>query len=318
MVTLFSVCVLLLSACSASIFDDLEDCPQGVYVKFHTMTPCATEPSYIGKVPSLTLFAFDDQDKLVYSLTEKDVNLTADYEVLVPVANGYYTFIAWAGLNDHFTAQNFTVGTTTKTEVMTQLKVSNGLAPSLKGTQVWQGTSSAVFLPNPKEYASYYEHTTINLRELTNRVKLIVEFDKATMTEYDPEKVYVEVSSANGTYQIDGTMPVKQASIIYPAVPTYNDNVATWEYDMMDLQTGYDNNLHIYYTGNKPEGETVYKNDLIALILLAAKNGNASLACDNDFEVKVVIKDYCVECWTHFSCSIYINDWHVHSYSTEL
>lgn len=56
------------------------------------------------------------------------------------------------------------------------------------------------------------------------------------------------------------------------------------DYYLMDLKTGYNNKLHIYYTGNKPEGETVYQNDLIALILLAAKNGNANSDCDNDFE----------------------------------
>ena len=29
-------------------------------------------------------------------------------------------------------------------------------------------------------------------------------------------------------------------------------------------------------------------------------------------------KDYCAECWTHFSCSIYVNNWLVHSYDTDL
>lgn len=54
------------------------------------------------------------------------------------------------------------------------------------------------------------------------------------------------------------------------------------------------------------------------MILLAANEGGVNLECDNDFNINVVIKDYCVECWTHFSCSIYVNDWLVHSYSTEL
>ena len=90
---------------------------------------------------------------------------------------------------------------------------------------------------------------------------------------------------------------------------------------MLALKTGYNNKLHIYYTGNKEEGETVFNGDLIAMILLAAQNGAANLDCDNDFTIKVLIKDYCQECWdkdTFFSCAIYVNNWLIHSYQTEL
>jgi hypothetical protein len=113
-------------------------------------------------------------------------------------------------------------------------------------------------------------------------------------------------------------MPLKTPTLAYPSLePIREADFATWNYTMLDLATGYDNNLHIYYTGNG-EVETVFNGDLIAMILLAANEGGVNLECDNDFNINVVIKDYCVECWTHFSCSIYVNDWLVHSYSTDL
>lgn len=305
--------------CDSLIYDDLADCPQGVYVKFYSMTPCESDSTFIGSVPSLTVFAFDENNKLVTSVTQQGVNLSRDFEVLLPVSDGNYTFVAWAGVDDNFTKGTFTNGATTKKDVMLTLNATAGVAANLSGTRVWQGESPVVFLPDPAEYASFYEHTAVNLQEVTNRIEVIVEFDKATMKDYNPEELHVEVASANGTMRIDGSMPLNGVPLIYPfSGPAFDDNVATWNYYLLDLKTGYDNKLHIYYTGNEEEGETVFNGDLIAMILLAAEDGKANLDCDNDFRIKVIIKDYCVECWTHFSCSIYVNDWLVHSYSTEI
>ena len=306
--------------CDSLIYDDLSDCPQGVYVEFYSMTPCQSNPTFIGSVPSLTLFAFDENDRLVTSVTKENVTLSRDYEILVPVSDGSFSFVAWAGIDDHFIPATFTNGKTSKKDVMLTLKTASGMAENLGGTQVWQGESPVVYLPDPEEYGSLYKYTAVNLREITNRVELIVEFDKKTMKEYDLEELHAQVSSGNGTLHIDGSMPLKQEVITYPATtgPLYDDNTATWHYDMLDLWTGYDNRLYISYTGNQEEGETVFDGDLIAIILLAAQNGQANLSCDNDFTIKVTIKDYCAECDTHFSCAIYVNGWQVHSFETEM
>jgi len=318
LITLFALGTIFWG-CDSLIYDDLADCPQGVYVKFYSMTPCESDSTFIGSVPSLTVFAFDENNKLVTSVTQVGVNLSRDFEVLLPVSDGNYTFVAWAGVDDNFTKGTFTNGATTKKDVMLTLNATAGVAANLSGTRVWQGESPVVFLPDPAEYASFYEHTAVNLQEVTNRIEVIVEFDKATMKDYNPEELHVEVASANGTMRIDGSMPLNEVPLLYPfSVPAFDDNVATWNYHLLDLKTGYDNKLHIFYTGNEEEGETVFNGDLIAMILLAAEDGKANLDCDNDFRIKVIIKDYCVECWTHFSCSIYVNDWLVHSYSTEI
>jgi len=317
LITLFALGTIFWG-CDSLIFDDLADCPQGVYVKFYSMTPCESDSTFIGNVPSLTVFVFDENDKLVTSVTQQNITLSRDYEVLIPVSDGNFKFVAWAGVDDKFTKGTFTNGTTTIKDLMITLKSTAGIAEQLGGAKIWQGESPIVFMPDPAEYASFYEHTAINLHEITNRIDLIVEFDKATMKDYDIKAVHSEVSSANGVMRIDGTMPINQDALVYPSSPTYDDNTILWNYNLLDLKTGYDNKLHIYYTGNKEEGETVFNGDLIAMILLAAQDGRVNLDCDNDFKVKVVIKDYCVECWTHFSCSIYVNDWLVHSYSTDL
>lgn len=321
LITLFALGTIFWG-CNSLVYDDLADCPQGVYVKFYSMTPCASDSMFIGSVASLTLFAFDENNKLVTSVTQSNVTLSRNFEVKMPVSNGNFTFVAWAGINDKFTVPSFINGTTTKKDVMLTLKSASGVAANLDGTQVWQGESPVVYLPDPALSGSLYKHTAINLKEVTNRVKVVVEFDKQTMKEYDTEKLQVEVSSDNATLRIDGSMPYNEPVLTTPLNgSTYADNIATWDFSMLALKTGYKNKLHIFYTGNKAEAETVFNGDLIAMILLAAQNGAANLDCENDFTIKVFIKDYCVECWekdTYFSCAIYVNDWLIHSYQTEL
>lgn len=317
LITLFALGTIFWG-CDSLIYDDLADCPQGVYVKFYSMTPCESDSTFIGSIPSLTVFAFDENQKLVTSVTQQNANLNRDFELLIPVSDGSFTFVAWAGVDDKFTKGTFTNGTTTKKDVMLKLNAASGVAANLSDTHVWQGESPAVYLPNPEESGSLYKHTAVNLREVTNRVKVIVEFDEATMKNYDPKELHVAVSSANGTLRIDGTMPLNEPVLVYPSTPVYGENLATWNYTVMALKTGYSNRLNIYYTGNKKEGETVFDGDLIASILLRAVEKGVSIDCENDFTIKFLIKDYCVECWTHFSCSIYVNDWLVHSYETEM
>ena len=305
--------------CDSLIYDDLKDCPQGVYVKFYSKTPCADDSLFIGNMPSLTVFAFDQNGKLSTTVQQQNVNLNRDFEMLVPVSDGNYSFIGWAGINDKFNKYTFTSGVTTKEDVMMTINSINNVAVALSSDErIWHGESPIVFLPDPEEYGSMYKHTAVNLKELTNRIKIIIEFDEATMKSYDPAKLNVAVSSANSTVRIDGTMPMNTPVLTYPSIYTnLEGNIGEWNYAMLDLYTGYSNKLNITYTGNDKE-ETVFDGDLIASILLRAVDKGVNLDCENDFTIKFLIKDYCAECWTHFSCSIYVNNWLVHSYSTDL
>lgn len=302
--------------CDTLIYDDLADCPQGVYVKFYSMTPCAVDSTFIGDVSSVTVFAFDQEDKLVSSVNQQNVSLTRDFEVLMPVSDGYYSFIAWSGVDESFTRRTFSSGTTTKKDVMLAIKSTNSIATRLSNSQrIWQGESPIVFLPNPKETGSVYKHTAINLRELTNHIKVIIELDP-TIKKFTPQDLAVAISSANGTINIDGSMPLNSPILSYPIQNTaYTSNSVTWDFSTLELVTGYSNNLKISYPA---ENQEIFNGDLIASILLRAKEGGVNLNCENDFTIKFVLKDYCAECWTHFSCSIYVNDWLVHSYSTDL
>ena len=82
LITLFALGTILWG-CDSLIYEDLSDCPQGVYVKFYSMTPCAVDSTFIGQVSDLHLFAFNEQDILVSVATQKNVNLDKNNQWLL-------------------------------------------------------------------------------------------------------------------------------------------------------------------------------------------------------------------------------------------
>lgn len=304
----------LLGGCNNLIYEDLSECPQGVYVKFYSKTPCAVDSTFIGEVSDLHLFAFDDKDVLASSVVQKNVSLSKDYEVLVPVSDGHYTFIGWAGVNNNFDLGTFVKGVTTKKEVMLTLKSQKKKAVALKNHHVWQGESPVVFLEDPTEVGSMYKHTTINLHEKTNRINVEVELHESILgADIKPEDFEIEIESGNGVSNIDGTMPLNQPILTYPSQFKYTDSSLKAQYSLMQLKTGYNNQITVR---NKKSQDIIWQGDLIGSILI--KNKNINLDCQNDFNVKFVIKDKCLGCGTYICWAIYVNDWLVHSYEIEL
>ena len=76
------------------------------------------------------------------------------------------------------------------------------------------------------------------------------------------------------------------------------------------------NGLQQPHLGKEVVTDKSSQGDLLGTVLL--KNDNVNLACDNDFNVKFVIKDKCLNCGTYICWAIYVNDWQIHSYETEL
>jgi len=95
---ILAICTLVtIMGCDNLIYDDNSDCPQGVYVSFYSKTPCAEEPIY-PTVEHLEVFAFDKNGVLAGIHEVDNPKLSADYEIYMPLPEGYYTFVAWTGL----------------------------------------------------------------------------------------------------------------------------------------------------------------------------------------------------------------------------
>lgn len=314
--------VSVISGCDAMFHDDLTNCPQGVYVNFYTKTACELSERPLGKVSKLHLLAFDNQQKLVAVEEQADVELTKDYNVLMPVGNGTYSFIAWTGATPTlFDNANLVVGETTKDDVMLALKQqTNGKYVDLSGNKLYQGeTAKPVLVENPETHGSVYKYTSINLGEKTYRINVLVKLDKSLKGKVDIKDFVVKVTAGNGKLNINGTTPLKQTVAEYPFVPvTATDSSYTIDYTTLDLVTGRNNTISLTDIQNNV---LLWEKDLIATVLLGSgiiKNPNVNLECDHDLTVEFIIGDKCKDCskpsGTYVCAAIFVNNWQVHSY----
>jgi len=291
--------------CDSVIYDDMLDCPQGVYLKFYTMTPCDADSLYPADIKNLNVFVFDENDRFVAEYTEENVTLSSDYEMLIPIyPHGQYSFVAWAGIDSHYALQNLQQGVTTKDDLLLQLKQASGGAENLKGTALYAGTSETVFLPDPESVlGAYYEHTAIRLTQYTNQIEVIVEGMQ------HPEDFSVEITLRNGDYAVKGNILLNGQALQYPPEYSYGDTTLTAKFTVLKLETGYDD----WITLKGKENEVLYKEDMLGTLLL--QNPDVNLSCDHHFVIRFKVKE---NNDTYIVTEIWVNDWLIHSYDTEV
>ncbi len=90
-----------LMSCSAILDEKEVDCSVNYSVKFKYDYNMKYADAFANEVKSVTLYAFDNEGKLVYQKTEEgDVLKQEGYAMDVDMNPGNYHLIAWAGLND--------------------------------------------------------------------------------------------------------------------------------------------------------------------------------------------------------------------------
>ena len=297
--------VLLVAAgilsCDKLIYDNLEECPRGVYINVFAQTECAATPSY-PSVKRLHIYAFNDKNVFTGSEIFDDVTLSADKECLMPVATpGHYSFVVWGGINEHYTLENLVPGTTTKTEVLLRLKQDAGNAQDISGTQLFAGSTPLVRVGLEEDM---FVHTRANIREITNRIHV-------TVTDIEtPQDFTIALSAGNAVYNAQGDI-LKNDRVNYPTTvrfPTATSLSA--DYTTLRLESGHDNTLVVR---NLNTGKEIFREDLVGVILLSPSSDNINLRCLNDFHVKLKMRKCdCPE--TYMAAELWINDWLVHSY----
>ena len=291
--------------CDSVIYDDMLDCPQGVYLRFYTKTPCDADTLYPADIRTLNVFVFDEEDRFVAAYTEENVTLSGSYEMLIPIyPHGKYSFIAWAGIDSHYGLQNLQQRVTKKEDLLLQLKQTAGVAENLKGTALYTGSSENVFLPDPESVlGAYYEHTAIRLTQNTNQIEVIVEGMQ------QPEDFSVEISMRNGDYAVNGNILLNGLPMRYPPEYSYGDTLLSARFTTLKLETGYDD----WITLKGKENEVLYKEDMLGTLLL--QNPDVNLSCDHDFVIRFKVKE---NNDTYVVTEVWVNDWLIHSYDTEV
>ena len=306
--------IIILAACDGFIYDKNSDCTQGVYVSFYTQTACDTEKNYKGKHTNIRLLAFDENGILAGIQTEKNVELSESYSMLMPLKKGVYTFVAWTGLDNTFELGQLLHGVTSKRHVMLRLKKTLNSLSGPFNKVIFQGMSATVDLPNAKSNGSVFKSTSINLLEVSNRIDVEIELHEslkgiASINDFD-----VIIQSSANTMNIDGTMPMSDLPLEFTKRTAHiNDNKLVVSFTTLDLKMGYNNRIILK---NKKTDDILFSGDLIGSILM--KNENINLGCQNDFSIKFVIKDKCWDCGIYVCWGVYVDNWQILSYDSEI
>jgi hypothetical protein len=207
-------------------------------------------------------------------------------------------------VDNHYEMKNLQQGTTTKENLLLQLKQSAGMAVDLKGETLYAGTSDYVFLPDPESVlGAFYEHTSIRLTQYVNRIDVIVEGFAV------PQDYKVEITMRNGDYAVNGDILLNGDAMQYPPEYSYGDSTLTAKFNTLKLETGYDD----WLTLKGKEDKVLYHEDLLGTLLL--QNPDVNLSCDHDFVIRFKVKE---NDDTYVVTEVWVNDWLIHSYDTEI
>jgi hypothetical protein len=292
---------------SSCIYNNLDDCPQGIDVRFFSKTSCDNDTVY-PQISGLKLFVFDQNGYLV-SFRDADRNeMQSSYVKTLKARNGLFSVMAWGGLDAGlFDLSELKTGVTSKSDLLFRLQRTAASQTAFPGgKQIYYGESRVVFLPDPAEYGSVFKSTSINLQEITNRLTIQVE----GLPQNGDYEVVIE--SANGAMSIDGSVASDQL-IEYTSVSGFDDNgILETKHTILKLVTGYSTTLVIR---DKVQGLELYRGDLLGTLLL--KNPEVNLACDRDFIIRFTAAEQS-QSGTYMIVEIWVNNWLVHSFNTDL
>lgn len=297
-------CLFLLSGCIKE--DDECNYSQKLTVSLYSKSLCETDTVYPAGVKDITLCVFDNNDVLVTYVHKEGVTLKKGYTEEISVSGkGIHTVVAWSGIHtQYFDINQLQPGKTTKKDWLFHLKRSQHIAVSMEGVQVYSGESRAFYLDGGVSGIS--EHPSVNLQEITNRLTISVEGLDRNEEEYE---VYIE--SDNGSMNVGGSL-AEDETVRYDPVTSPNGGRINEKFYLLKLETGHNNTIVIR---NKISGKELYKGSLLGTLLL--KNPEVDLNCDHDFTIKFTTQDQC-ECGTYTIKEIWVNNWLVHSYDTEM
>ena len=302
------ISLLGLTSCDKWIYESFEDCPQAIKVGFYSKTECANQKFYPQRVTRLNIYAFDKNDVLYSTHVVDNVRLSEAYEYSIPVEkSGLYTVLSWGNLGDHYyDIGKVQVGKTTKQNILFRLRQTGKWGADLRETTLWYGESPVVQVERNTTNYERYTETSVNLREYTNRIAVVIEKIP------HPEDYKIEIASSNGTYQVNGRV-AKADSTFYPGeTKVVGDSTCRADFTTLKLESGHKNTLIVT---NKAKGVEMFRTDLVGVILSSNYAENINLRCLNDFKVRLVAHHCDCPENTYQIVEVWINDWLVHTYS---
>lgn len=297
------VFVILFGGC---IKDDYADCSQGIRVTFYSRTPCQAEATYPEQIKDISLFVFDKDEVLVSYKQLNVAKLQSNFSQVIETESGMHSVVAWAGLTPElYDIVNPEIGVTQKQTLLFRLKRIAQIGLSIDNTRVYCGESAFVYVADAEDEGSVYQDVSVNMQEVTNRLDVTVE-GLPNVQDYE-----VTIESNNGAMNVDGSL-AKDDLITHTSMLTDESGVLRARFTLLKLAVGYN---HTIVIRDKLHDKELYRASLLGTLLL--KNPSVNLDCDHDFLIQFTTKDQC-DCGTYTIMEIWVNNWLVHSYETEM
>ena len=121
---------LAMTGCDSVIYDDLEECPSGLQLRFEFNYNLLKADAFASQVTSVRVWAFDAAGKFVWSGAEAGEALRQPgYVMKTPLPEGTYDFVAWCGLEDNIDFNPVSYQPTSKADLEMRLRMlqSDGL-----------------------------------------------------------------------------------------------------------------------------------------------------------------------------------------------
>lgn len=304
----FSLLIFIsLTSCDALIYDNLEDCETGVSLRFYHTHACSSLKTPFTELKDLRILTFDDQDNLIKQIKREEWTQTEENGLTLVLPQGTYKIKVWSGVDKSYTES--VVQKTTDAYLSLSQKENQVQVTELEPLYI--GESETFETPRAKGEGSVFKEIAIPMVEKTNRIKVLLTLDESV--EEDINNFEVIIRSANGLQNGDGSLPTHQPQLTYQKNYSVEKNESQSYFHVLDLKMGQQNELIIR---NKRSNEIIYQGDLLGSILM--KNYNINIDCENDFELKFKLSDRCKGCYTFYCSAIWVNDWLIHSYDTEL
>ena len=119
-----------MAGCSSLIYDDLDECPAGLQLRFVFNYNLLKADAFASQVNSVKVWAFDATGAFVWSGEASGEVLTEPgYVMETPLGGGTYDFVAWCGLedNDDFKLATYTPASKQELEVKLKMLESDDL-----------------------------------------------------------------------------------------------------------------------------------------------------------------------------------------------
>ena len=232
--------MLLLAAgtmASCNILDEEEqDC--AVYVSFKYDMNMKFADAFANSVKSVTLYAFDKSGKLAFQKTEEGSMLAQEgYAMrLDEISRGEqdeYDFITWAGLanNSSFSVPLLQVGTSTKEDLICQLKRAEGGIVKDDLEALFHGQANDL---NFGRAVSKMDEVVIPLVKNTNNIRIVMQHLSGRPVEV--ENFSFTITDENGLMNYDNTL-MEDEVLTYQAWRT-DDGYAGLDADQVEKVEG--------------------------------------------------------------------------------